>query len=110
MSANNALGEPACGLLCPAPSRIPFRKNECRLLQRWTRQGCSLPGHSLRRVAKRTGSWPGGILITASLPPGRETLALPCFLKEALEVPTAVPGTHVADGPALFSAGEGKRT
>ena len=59
---------------------------------------------------KDRGSWPGGILITASLPPGRETLALPGFLKEALEVPTAVPGTHVADGPALFSAGEGKIT
>ena len=36
--------------------------------------------------------------------------SLPCFLKEALEVPTAVPGAHVANGPALFSAGEGKRT
>ena len=50
---------------------------------------------------KDRGSWPGGILITASLLPGQETLAVPCFLNEAFEVPSAVPGTHVADGPAL---------
>ena len=50
---------------------------------------------------KDRGSWPGGILITASLPPGQEMLALPCFLNEAFEIPSAVPGTHVADGPAV---------
>lgn len=50
---------------------------------------------------KDRGSWPGGILITASLPPGQEMLALPCFLNEAFEIPSAVPGTHVADGAAV---------
>lgn len=56
------------------------------------------------------GGRPGGLPVTAALPPGQERLALLCSFDKVTEVLSAALGTHVADGSSLFPARGGKRT
>lgn len=72
------------------PPSIPLRKHEHRQPQPWGWQVCSGGGPptlaaDTNRRQDRLGRL-GGILITASLPPGQETPARPCSFDNAIEV------------------------